>query len=153
MFPTKGQMGNVFSSGAMQSRSQFIQSALWSLKRRTVQTERKEDVCLCALACDLQKQAALGGCWALLDTSSHGASATCQALVHGARATGRPSSLTYQHKQQSKRHHPLGTYTDEEARPPCTGFWKGRMGPRKCNHRTSQAAFQPGSFKGIKGSS
>lgn len=153
MFPTKGHMGNIFSSGAMQPRSQFVYSALRSLKHRAAQTEQKEDMCLCALTCDLQKQAALGGCWALLDTSSHGPPATCQALVHSARATGRPSSLTYQQKQQSKHHHPLGMYKDEETWPSCTGFWKGRMGPCKCKHRTSRATFQPGSCKGIKGSS
>ena len=96
-----------------------------------------------------RQQAGGWGLWALLHTSTHGASATGPTPIQAVRVTGRPESLTYQKKNQN----PLGIHKGKEAQPSCTGFWKGRMRPRKRNHRTSLATFQPESFRETKGSS
>ena len=96
-----------------------------------------------------RQQAGGWGLWALLHTSTHGASAPGPPPIQAVRVTGRPESLTYQKKNQN----PLGIHKGKEAQPSCTGFWKGRMRPRKRNHRTSLATFQPESFRETKGSS
>lgn len=141
------------AQGAIQSRSQLLQSALWSLKLKVAQTEWKEGVCLGTPTCDLQKQAVSWWLPALLHTSTHGASATGLIPIQAVRVTGRPESLAYQQKQQKKHQNPLGMHKDKEAQPSCTGFWKGRMRPLKCNHRTSLPTFQPESFRETKGRS
>ena len=139
------------AQGAIQSRSQLLQSALWSLKLKLAQTEQKEGVCPGALTCDLQKQAVSWWLPALLHTSTHRASATGPTPIQAVRVTGRPESLTYQQKQQKKHQNPLGMHKDKEEQPSRTGFWKGRMRPQKCNHRTSLPTFQLESFRETKG--
>ena len=100
-----------------------------------------------------RQQAGGWGLLALLHTSTHGASATGPTPIQAVRVTDSPESLTYQQKQQKKHQNPLGIHKDKEAQPSRTGFWKGRMRSRKCNHRTSLATFQPESFRETKGSS
>ena len=49
-----------------------------------------------------RQQAGGWGLWALLHTSTHGASATGPTPIQAVRVTGRPESLTYQKKNQSR---------------------------------------------------